>query len=92
VKSAFWELLLIVTLCVIAVGFYRGWFTVSGESSSAPTNKIEVNLTVDRDKVNEDAQSVKEKTTEPTGEATEEAETIEKQITSRFRNGSSSSP
>jgi hypothetical protein len=90
-KSAFWKLVLILTLCLIAVGFYRGWFALSSKTSDAPTNKVDVNLTVDRDKVNKDAQSVKEKTTTLTGEVTEEAKKLEKQVTSRSRTGSSSS-
>jgi hypothetical protein len=50
-----------------------------------------VNLTVDRDKVNKDAQSVKETTTTLTGEVTEEAKKLEKQVTGRSRIGGSSS-
>jgi hypothetical protein len=91
VKSAIAEVLLMLTLCLIAVAFYRGWFTLSSETSDARPNKVDVNLTVDRDKVNEDAQSVKEKATKLTGEATEEAKELEKQVTGRSQIGSSTS-
>ena len=90
-KSTFWKSVLILTLCLIAVGFYRGWFALSSKTSDAPTNKVDVNLTVDRDKVNMDAQSVKQKATTLTGEVTEEAKKLEKQVTGRSRTGSSSS-
>jgi len=73
-KSAFWKLLLILTLCVIGFGFYRGWFNMSSLSRETPTNQVGVSLTVDKDKVNSDAQSLKEKTTEFTGKVTEEPE------------------
>jgi hypothetical protein len=79
VKSALWKLLLILTLCVIGFAFYRGWFTLSSHRREAQDNKVDVTLTVDPDKVKEDATKVKEKTTEFTGKATDEAKELEKQ-------------
>lgn len=63
-KSAIWELLLILTLYVVGFGFYRGWFIVPRHGREAATKQIGVSLTVDQGTMNEDAQSVKEKTTE----------------------------
>lgn len=37
--------LFVLVVCVVAIGFYRGWFALS----------------VDRDKMNEDAKAVKKK-------------------------------
>ena len=72
-KSAFWKLLLIVTLCAIGFGFYRGWFDVSSHSRETQGNKVDVTLTVDPDKVKEDATKVKEKLA---GKATDEAKEL----------------
>jgi hypothetical protein len=55
---------LVLMLCVVGLGFYRGWFTLSSHSAEAGSNKVDINLTVDRDKVIQDAESVKKKTTE----------------------------
>lgn len=81
-KSAFWELLLVLTLCVIGFGFYRGWFALSSHSRDTQDNKVGVNLTVDPDRVKEDATKVKEKTTELAGKARDEA----KELGDRARN------
>ena len=64
--------LLVLLLCVIAVGFYRGWFTLTSPSDTE-NNKVNVNLTLDRDKVNADVDKVKEKTAELTDKVTERA-------------------
>jgi len=51
-------LLLVITLCV---GFFRGWFSVS-TSKEISGNKIDVNFKVDRDKMQDDAKVIQEKT------------------------------
>lgn len=61
--------LIVVVLLVIGVGFYRGWFVLSSGDAGSGNNKVNVNLTVDGDKVQEDAEAVKRKTTELTGQA-----------------------
>ena len=65
--------LIVVVICVVAVGFYRSWFTLSSPSSDTESHKVNVNLTVDPDKVKADAETVKEKAAELTGQATERA-------------------
>ena len=67
------RVLFVVFVCVIAVGFYRGWFSMSSRSGDAGRNKVDVNLTVDRDKIQEDAESVKKKTTELADKVTKQA-------------------
>jgi len=51
-------LLLVITLCV---GFFRGWFSVS-TTKEISGNKIDVNFKVDRDKMQDDAKVIQEKT------------------------------
>jgi hypothetical protein len=59
--------LLILLVCVVAFGFYRGWFALSRRGPDATTNQVNVNLTVDRDKMHSDADLVQKKATELTG-------------------------
>ncbi len=59
--------LLVFIVCVVALGFYRGWFTLSSHPE-AGSKKVDVNLTMDRDKMEQDAEKVKEKTAEFVGE------------------------
>ena len=62
--------LFILVLGVVAFGFYRGWFAFSSHDTDDGTNKVNVNLTVDRERMQEDARAVKEKTKELTGNVT----------------------
>lgn len=64
-------ILILVVISVVAVGFYRSWFTVTSPSTNAETHKVNVGVTVDPDKVKADAETVKEKAAELTGQATE---------------------
>ena len=72
-KRSIISVLFVLILCVGAVGFYRGWFTVSSGSPAGGSNKVNVNLTLDKDKVQEDVELVKNKATELTGKATDPA-------------------
>jgi hypothetical protein len=70
-NRSFFSILLLLLICVIAVGFYRGWFTLSSPSPDTGSNKVNVNLTVDQGKMQEDAQAVKKEAAELVGRATE---------------------
>ena len=65
--------LVVLALIVVGVGFYRGWFALSKPATDPGSSKVEVNLTVDPDKMKQDAEAVKEKTTELAGQATPSA-------------------
>lgn len=43
-----------IVLLIAAVGFYRGWFSLSRGQTPAPNNSINVNLNVDGDKIKKD--------------------------------------
>ena len=58
--------LLVIVLLLVGVGFYRSWFAVSSPADP-DGNKVNVSLTVDGDKVQEDAQAVQQRATELTG-------------------------
>lgn len=72
-KRVFFPALIVLVLLVVGVGFYRGWFALSGSNADKGSNKVNVNLTMDRDKFEEDAQTVKDKAVELTGQATPDA-------------------
>ncbi len=77
------RVLFVLLIGAVAVGFYRGWFTLSSRNPAAGSNKVDVNLTVDRDKIQEDAETVKKKTAELTGKATEKAKELGDQTKDR---------
>lgn len=65
--------LVFVLLCVVGVGFYRGWFVLASQGGDE-SGKVEVNLTVDSDKAKADAETVKDKARELTRGAADAAE------------------
>ena len=67
------SVLIVLAIVVVGVGFYRGWFTLSSPSPAAGSNKVNVNLEADPDKMKEDVEKVKEKTTNLTGKVTDGA-------------------
>ena len=74
---------IVVLVCVVALGFNRGWFKLSSRNPDAGSNKVDVNLTMDRDKIQEDAETVKKQAAEFTGKVTEEASKLGGQTTDR---------
>jgi len=67
-----YAVVIVLALIVVGVGFYRGWFALSSSTADQGNNKVNVNLTVDPDKVKEDAEAVQNKTAELTGTSTKE--------------------
>jgi hypothetical protein len=53
--------LVILALIVAAVGFYRGWFGVSTDDQPGETN---IEVTIDKDKIKQDAEAASEKARE----------------------------
>ena len=58
--NRFYLWLIVLVVIAVGVGFYRGWVTMSS-GRQAESNKVNVNLTVDPDKVKQDVETVKEK-------------------------------
>lgn len=65
------RLLVVVAIVIIAVGFYRGWFALSRSRSEEGSNKVNVNLTMDGDKMRQDAEAVKKSSAELTDNVTD---------------------
>ncbi|MEO8494312.1 MAG: hypothetical protein ABI614_04530 [Planctomycetota bacterium] len=63
--------LIVLVICVAVIGFYRGWFAVSSRSPDAASQKVDINLSVDPEKMKADAETVKEEALELTGQAAE---------------------
>jgi len=57
-------LVLVLLICIGVAGFSRGWFTLTSHERGPEGNKVDVNLTMDKDKMKDDAERVKEKTKE----------------------------
>lgn len=52
--------IIVLIIIVLAAGFVRGWFAMTGPERDNASNKVGVKLTVDPDKIKEDAEEVKE--------------------------------
>ncbi len=64
--------LITLAILVVGLGFYRGWFALSRPAPDAGSNKVNINLATDPDKMKQDAEAVKDKATELTGGVTED--------------------
>jgi hypothetical protein len=60
-----------ISILVVGLGFYRGWFALSSSTPAAGSNKVNINLATDPDKMKQDAQMVSDKATELTGGVTD---------------------
>lgn len=65
------KVLLVLVLCIVGVGFYRGWFVLRS-NEGGDGNQVEVQLTVDPDKASDDAKAVERKAREMTGSSSKE--------------------
>jgi len=56
--------ILILAMVVLGLGFYRGWLSLSHSERSEESRKVDVNLTVDGDKLQKDVEAMKQSATE----------------------------
>ena len=70
--------LFVLLVVVAAIGFYQGSFSMSSSNGNSENHKVDVNLTVDGDKMQADADAVKEKVEELTGNAKDAAGKLNK--------------
>jgi hypothetical protein len=64
--------LIAIAIVVVGLGFYRSWFALSRPAADVGSNKVNINLATDPDKMKQDAQAVKDKATELTGGVTDD--------------------
>ena len=55
------KLLIVLLICLAAIGLYRGWFTLSRPSPDTESNKVNVNVSVDKGKMKSDIKKAEEK-------------------------------
>jgi hypothetical protein len=55
------KLLIVLLICVVAIGFYRGWFSVSRSHPNPEDNKVNVNVSVDKAKMKSDVKEAEQK-------------------------------
>jgi hypothetical protein len=86
VRRNHFALIAVLVLCLIAaLGFYRGWFTVS-EHREAVSNKVDVNLKVDTDKLKNDVRNATDKTEQKASELSNKVKQEAKDIKGRISN------
>ncbi len=68
-KNRLFPVLIVLVLLVVGFGFYRGWFALSSSNADKGSSKVNVNLNMDGNKMQEDAAAVQNKTAELTGGA-----------------------
>jgi hypothetical protein len=59
--------MLFVMAIVIGLGFYRGWFTLSRSAADTGSNKVNIALEADPDKMEQDVKLVSDRAIELTG-------------------------
>ena len=69
-NRSFPRLILLVLVIAICVGFYQGWVTLSSHNPDGGNHKLNVDLTVDQDKIRQDANAVQQETNELIRKAT----------------------
>ena len=55
-----------IAILVVGLGFYRGWFALSRPAADAGSNKVNINLAANPDKMKQDAKMVTDKASELT--------------------------
>lgn len=58
------KLLVVFLICLIGIGFYRGWFSFSSSHQDVVSNKVNVDLSVDKGKIRSDMKQAKQKVRE----------------------------
>ena len=67
----------LVVIGLVILGYYRDWFSLT---SSRDPHKVNINVTVDKDKLKEDEQRAKEKIHELGGQIKEGAEKFSEKV------------
>jgi hypothetical protein len=62
-RFSIFKVLVVLIIVLLCIGFYRGWIVLSN-NKDALNNKVDIKLTVDPDKVKEDTDKLKQKSSE----------------------------
>ena len=55
------NLAVLVLVCLVGIGLWRGWFHFSSPSTEPGGNKVDVNVSVDKSKMKADVQTFEQK-------------------------------
>jgi hypothetical protein len=58
------KFLIVLVICLVGIGIFRGWFSVSSSNPDTSGNKVNVNVSVDKGKIKSDVKKAKEKVKE----------------------------
>jgi hypothetical protein len=58
------RLVLFALIALVAIGFYRGWFTLSRSAPGKNGEKVNINMSVDEGKMKSDVKKAEEKVKE----------------------------
>jgi hypothetical protein len=60
------RLLVLLAICFVGIGLYLGWFGLSRQNATPETegNKVNLNVSIDKDKMKSDVKKAKEKVKE----------------------------
>ncbi len=62
------KLVIVLLLCLVGIGFWRGWFSVSSPKSDTEGDKVNVNMSVDKGKIKSDIKKAERKVEKGVGE------------------------
>lgn len=66
--------LVVLVICLVGIGLYRGWFSFSSTTRDPETNKVNINVSVDADKLRADARKVKTRIAEEVAQRVKKTE------------------
>jgi hypothetical protein len=58
------KLVVVLAICLAGIGLYRGWFSLSNSNPGTEDNKVNINVSVDKDKMKSDVKRAEEKVKE----------------------------
>ena len=61
---SFMRLLIVLLVCLVGIGLYRGWFSLSRSSPEPGGDKVDVTVSVDKGKMRSDVRKAEEKVKE----------------------------
>ena len=53
--------LILLALCLVVIGIFRGWFTFSGPRPDPAGGRVDINVSVDPRRIDADTQKVEQK-------------------------------
>jgi hypothetical protein len=55
------KLAIVLLICLLGIGYFRGWFTVAHPTPDTDANKVNVSVSVDKSKIKSDIKTAEDK-------------------------------